>query len=160
MVKNVDKFQKWMRSIPGTINVEVEAQMEKEAEKVVRIMRAFAPKGVSRGLVESIGWTWGPPPEGTLAVGTVGEFDPLMHSVTVGADGSATVNDVQSSDDFYITIYAGGEDAFYARFQEFGTVKMNPNPFFFPAWRGERSRVKANIRRAVSRGVRKANSNR
>jgi HK97 gp10 family phage protein len=62
-----------------------------------------------------------------------------------------------------ITIYAGtrdkslgSADAFYARFQEFGTVKMTANPFFYPAWRANRKRVKGAITRAVKRAVRKA----
>ena len=55
-----------------------------------------------------------------------------------------------------ITIYAGGGDAFYARFQEFGTVKMPANPFFFPVWRARRKRIKNRISRAVSKGIRES----
>ena len=39
-----------------------------------------------------------------------------------------------------------------ARLQEFGTKNMAANPFFFPAWRANRTRVRA----AITRSVRKA----
>lgn len=134
MVKNLGRFQRQIRAIPSAVRAEVRKQLEKEAEKIVRLMRAFAPKGTTRRLVESIGWTWGDAPDGTMALGQVAD-EP---------GGLA------------ITIYAGGGDAFYARFQEFGRVKMPANPFFYPVWRGERRRARAGIRRAVKRGIAKA----
>lgn len=36
-----------------------------------------------------------------------------------------------------------------AKLQEFGTQNMPANPFFFPAWRANRTRVKGNITRAL-----------
>ncbi|ETX26439.1 HK97-gp10 family putative phage morphogenesis protein, partial [Roseivivax isoporae] len=116
MVKNLAKFQRRMRAIPLSVRLEVVRQLEKEADKIVKLMKAFAPKGATRQLVESIGWTWGDAPKGAITVGKVArnEYDRIA-----------------------ITIYAGGGDAFYAKFQEFGTVNMAANPFFFPVWRAE-----------------------
>lgn len=135
MVKGVAKFQKRMRDIPLSVRLEVVKQLEKEADKVVRLMKAFAPKGTTRQLMNSIGWTWGDVPKGAITIGKVA--------------GS-------SYDRISIKIYAGGDGAFYARFQEFGTVNMAANPFFFPVWRSEKRRVKSGIKRAVKRGFQKA----
>ncbi|MAQ82250.1 MAG: hypothetical protein CMH12_03345 [Maritimibacter sp.] len=136
MVEGVAGFKRRMRDIPEIVRVELTKQLEKEAEKVVKLMRAFAPVGATRELIESIGWTWGDAPKGSITVGKV-------------RGGIA-------QDEIAITIYAGGGRAFYARFQEFGTVNMAANPFFYPAWRAERSRVRSNIKRAVKRGFRKS----
>lgn len=135
MVKNLAKFQRRMRAIPLSVRLELVKQLEKEAEKVVKLMKAFAPKGTTLQLLESIGWTWGDAPAGAISVGKVAsnEYDKIA-----------------------ITIYAGGGDAFYAKFQEFGTVKMAANPFFFPTYRAEKRRMRANIKRAVKRGFQKA----
>ncbi len=40
-----------------------------------------------------------------------------------------------------LSTYTSVGDAFYVRFQEFGTVKMAVKPFFFPEWRIWQRRV-------------------
>ena len=136
MVKNLANFQRKMRAIPIEVRLEIVRQLEKEADKIVKLMKAFAPKGTTRQLVNSIGWTWGDVPKGAITVGKVAnnEFDRIA-----------------------IKIYAGGGDAFYARFQEFGTRKMAANPFFFPVWRAEKRRAKAGFKRAVTRAIKRVN---
>ena len=52
-----------------------------------------------------------------------------------------------------ITIYAGDDKAFYARFVEFGTVKMKAIPFFFPAYRTNKKRAKSRVRRAHTKAA-------
>ncbi|MGR3440519.1 HK97-gp10 family putative phage morphogenesis protein [Salipiger abyssi] len=123
-----------MRAIPLRVRLEVVRQLEKEADKVVALMRAFAPKRTGAG-AESIGWTWGDVPKGAITVGKVATYD---------------------YDRIAIKIYAGGGDAFYMNFQEFGTTKQSGNPFFFPVWRAEKRRVKSNLKAAVRRGIKKA----
>jgi len=83
--------------------------------------------------------------------------------------------------DLVITIFAGNDEAFYARWVEFGTrphtitVKNAPtlsrggvnfgtsvshpgastaNAFFFPAYRAMRKRIKTRISRAINKSVR------
>jgi len=136
LVKNVAGFQRKMRAVPLIVRLELVKQLEKEADKIVKLMRAFAPRGSSLQLVESIGWTWGDVPKGAITVGQV---------------RGSKYNRIA------IKIYAGGGDAFYARFQEFGTVNMAANPFFYPVFRAEKRRAKAGIRRALKRGIKKAN---
>ncbi|WP_411838575.1 HK97-gp10 family putative phage morphogenesis protein [Paracoccus sp. ME4] len=49
------------------------------------------------------------------------------------------------------TLVPGARNTLFqnARLQEFGTQSMPANPFFFPAWRANRSRVRSKLTRAV-----------
>lgn len=44
-------------------------------------------------------------------------------------------------------------DAFYGRFQEFGTVNHPAQPFFFPVYRTAKKRVKARAARALTKSA-------
>lgn len=45
-------------------------------------------------------------------------------------------------------------DDFKARWQEFGTVKMSANPFFWPAYRLKKKKLASRIKRAIGKAVR------
>ena len=100
MVKGLAEFNRRWGAIPAKVRQAARDTLEQNAEEIVADMKRLAPKGESLDLVNSIGWTWGDAQEGSMVIGTVGgkEYSTLR-----------------------ITIYAGGGDAFYARFQEFGT---------------------------------------
>ncbi len=141
MVEGTERLHARFKAVPQKILDEVARVLETQAEKIVGDMRRLAPKR-TLALVNSIGWTWGDAPKGSISIGKVRG---------------------KSFDQVVITIYAGtrdkslgSADAFYARFQEFGTVKMPANPFFFPAWRANKRTAQAAMKRAVSKGVRKA----
>ena len=137
MVKGVERVRAKIRALAqDEVRDELRRVLEKSAEEMVREMRILAPKGRTGRLVGSIDWTWGDAPAGTITV------------------GRSRASDL----DMRITIYAGGGKAFYARFQEFGTKTMAANPFFFPVYRANRSRVKGRVNRALNRAVRKANA--
>jgi HK97 gp10 family phage protein len=130
-----------MMAIPQKIRDEVARELEVQAANVVADMKRLVP--VSTGaLRDSIGWTWGDAPKGAITLGTVRGRRYARMAITIYA-GTRDKS-------------LGAADAFYARFQEFGTVKMTANPFFYPAWRANRKRVKGAITRAVKRAVRKA----
>ena len=130
-----------MMAIPQKIRDEVARELEVQAANVVADMKRLVP--VSSGaLRDSIGWTWGDAPKGAITLGTVRGRRYARMAITIYAGTRDTSR--------------GSADAFYARFQEFGTVKMTANPFFYPAWRANRKRVKGAITRAVKRAVRKA----
>jgi HK97 gp10 family phage protein len=154
------RFQRRMRAIPTEVRRAVQPAMERAAEEVCDIARALCPVDDGK-LRASIGWTWGAPPEGAMALGAV-------------RDGAA----------LSITIYAGNDEAFYARFVEFGTqggtsgervaggagnrqskkgrisYRTHPGspaqPFFYPAWRLGKKRAVARINRAISKAIREA----
>ncbi len=135
MVQGLDRFNKRWSAIPEMVRRAVIEEMEKQAHDVTEEMWSRAPHGETGRLGASIGWTWGDAPKGTMTLGTVGgrEYGSLR-----------------------ITIYAGGDEAFYARFQEFGTANMVANPFFYPVWRAKKKKVKAGMSRALRKGIRQA----
>jgi HK97 gp10 family phage protein len=123
---------------------EIRGAMEHGAEKIAEMMRSLVP--VDDGdLRASIGWTWGEAPKGSFSV-----------SSNVGSNK--------------ITIFAGNEKAFYARWVEFGTAPHaqggqhagtehpgnRAQPFFFPSYRANKRGVKALLRKAIREAVRKA----
>ncbi|RWR29461.1 HK97 gp10 family phage protein [Sinirhodobacter populi] len=155
----LSSFQRRMRAIPDRVRDAVRPAMEKSAEEICALARSLCP--VDEGdLKASIGWTWGAPPEGSLALGAV-------------SDGAA----------LSITVYAGNDKAFYARWVEFGTqggIKgqrvANPGagkkqaktkgrfsyrthsgtsaqPFFYPAFRFGKKRAVNRIKRAIGKAV-------
>lgn len=134
-MEGADALQRKMQSIPKKLLDAVTVTLEKQAQEIVDMMKRLAPKGESLALVNSIGWTWGEAPAGTMTIGTV---KTKRGPVDYGS--------------LRITIYAGGKAAFYARFQEFGTRKMPANPFFFPSYRAKAKSAKA----ALTRSMRKA----
>lgn len=84
----------------------------------------------SGALRDSIGWTWGDAPSGAISLGKA------------------------KAGRLSITIYAGGGEAFYAWFQEFGTVNMPANPFFFPSYRKLRRKAKGRVTRKINKAIR------
>lgn len=133
MVVGLDRFTRRMtKTIPDSVRRATAEAMERQAERLVGEMRRLVP--VDEGtLRDSIGWTWGQAPAGTIALGTVGG---------------------RSYSTMRITIFAGGGDAFHARFQEFGTIKMKPTPFFFVSWRKLRRGIRSSITRAQKKAIR------
>lgn len=132
MVKDLKSLdRKLTRTIPERVRRRTRAAMEKGAEEIVAMARALVPED-SGDLKASIGWTWGAAPRGAM---TIAESSP--------ADGGER-----------ITIYAGNDQAFYARFVEFGTQTMPPHPFFFPSYRTLKRRVKSRITREMKKAIR------
>lgn len=141
MVKGREKLQRQLGRFGGAIHDELVKQIEKEAARLVREMKVLVPVD-SGDLRDSIGWTWGDAPPGAMVV--------------------MRYNGGRSHDVIAATIYAGSrggdQDAFYAHFQEFGTVKTPASPFFFPVYRANRARIRRNLKNAVNRAVKKAHA--
>lgn len=104
------------------------------AERIVELAKSLCP--VDQGdLRDSIGWSFGDAPKGSISIA----------SQAVGATR--------------ITIFAGNDKAYYARFVEFGTQASKDhratraNPFFFPAWRALRKNVKRELGKAIRAAV-------
>lgn len=139
-ILNLDRLNRKLAKLPTVAKQMIRQAMEVKADEIVDMMKNLAP--VDDGtLRDSIGWTWGKAPKGSLVLAAV---------QSTGPDGMT------------LTIYAGNDEAYYARWVEFGTARhengglfagtIHPGttaqPFFFVSWR-------ANKRRAV-RAVRKA----
>lgn len=133
-VHGLKEFQRRWSAIPEAVRINARAEMENIANDLVEKMYSLAPQDTG-DLAGSIGWTWGDAPRGSLVLGRVGgrEYAGLR-----------------------ITIYAGDKNAFYARFQEFGTRNMAANPFFFPVWRLMKRRVRSRLSRAIRKAIKDA----
>ena len=156
MVDGVVQFRRFMyQTVPNTVRKAAREALEQGAQELVELIRALAP--VDDGfLLASIGWTWGDPPKGAIALDEVSSAeDPSMR----------------------IVVYAGSELAFYARWVEFGTqphaLSRNASvergkrqdqggwhpgaaahPFFWPAYRTLRRRIKSRITRKINQAIR------
>ncbi|ADH87357.1 phage protein, HK97 gp10 family [Ancylobacter novellus DSM 506] len=142
------KLHRKIAKLPEQARTDIRAAMEKVAEQIVDLARSLVPT-VSGDLRDSIGWTWGRPPRGSISLGTVARAK-LGASMT-------------------ITIYAGNDEAFYARWVEFGTAAhvngglfagtRNPGtqarPFFYPAFRAHRRIARREVRKAIRSAARK-----
>lgn len=128
-----------LKQIPAVAVDAARVAMEEGAEEVCDYMRQLVPHK-SGDLRNSINWTWGDLPPGTFMV------DEIRSGSNQG-DQYATLR---------IKIYAGSKDAFYARFQEFGTVDMPAHPFFFPGWKAKRAAFRKKIRDRVRAAIREA----
>lgn len=155
------KLEKKLKRLPEAAQREIRAAMEASAEDIVRLARSLVPKE-SMKLHDSIGWTWGAPPQGALTLGKIAR--------------SALGKDLT------ITIFAGDDEAFYARWVEFGTAPHSlakgadrsarmglgklqggnlqhpgagARPFFYPAYRAIKKSAKARIRKATRSAAKK-----
>lgn len=147
-IEGLDRLnRKLTKAIPAAAYRRVKEALEESANEAVAAMKRLAP--VDDGdLQMSISWTWGDAPKGALAIAT----------------------SKASADGMRITIYAGGGDAFYARFVEFGTAPhvngglyagskhpgTRAQPFFFPGWRMVRRKVKGRVTRNIKRAIKEA----
>lgn len=132
MVKGLKSLQRKLAvTIPARVKKLTRSALAVWADKTVASAEAFAPE-LTGSLVNSIGWVWGnTPPKGSISIGTIDGGDP----------------------DLTITIFAGDDESYYARWQEFGTVNMAANPFFFPAVRLNARAGRARVRRAIRQGI-------
>lgn len=128
-----------LAKIPDIAREAAAAAMEEGAQEIVDAMKMAAPIE-SGDLRASIGWTWGEVPAGSFMI------DEISSGKNKG-DQYATLR---------IKIYAGNKDAFYARFQEFGTRSQPAQPFFFLTWRRERAEFRRKIRAAIRKRIKEA----
>lgn len=150
-VLGLDRLNRKLKRLPELAREEISKAMEAGAAEMVALAKSLVPHGATGKLAASIGWTWGDAPAGSMVLGTV--------------RASKTSNLV-------ITIYAGDDDAFYARWVEFGTSAhvneglfagsehpgTTAQPFFYPAWRAIRRRVKGRVTRAITKSAKRAAS--
>lgn len=142
-----------LKALPDATKRTIRNAMEVQAGKIVDMMESLVPQDEG-DLFASIGWTWGKAPKGTMVMATV---------------------ESSLAADMTITIFAGSDDAFYARWVEFGTQAHSlgagsditrgkqsggghpgskAQPFFFVSWRANRKRSTSAIRSAVRRAAR------
>lgn len=163
--QNKERLRKKLLALPDSIKKEIRQPMERAAQKVVDlavhlapVLKEPTPERIPGALRNSIDWSWGPPPIGAIAA------------------GGKTLADYKGGT-LKLSIYAGNDLAFYARFVEFGVhaqtkgsritnasgrnrkSKRNlsrdipAQPFFFPAWRAYKTSMKSATRTAGKKGA-------
>ncbi len=120
--------------LPQVAKQEIRKALAKSADEIVALARNLAPVD-SGALRRSIGWTWGAAPKGSVS----------LASASVGA--------------LTLTIFAGNDEVFWARWQEFGTQHHAAHPFFFVSYRALRKRAKSRISRATTSAAKKVAAN-
>lgn len=116
--------------------------MEEGAAEIVAEMKRLAPVESGK-LRDSINWTWGDVPAGSFTIADI-------RSGKNAGEQYATLR---------IKIYAGSREAYYARWQEFGTKNHPAQPFFFVSWKAQRAKFRKRIRDAVKTAIKEAYAN-
>jgi HK97 gp10 family phage protein len=147
-IKGLDKLQAKLKALPDAVVVEVRSALAGAAEEIVDMMKGLAPSD-SGALRDSIGWTWGEAPKGSLTLGKL--------------------KSSRKGEGLKITIFAGNDKVWWGRWVEFGTAShiqggkfagsehpgTRAQPFFFPAYRSNRKSAKAKVRKAVRTAAKK-----
>lgn len=162
-VQNRDRLAKRLAAIQGAPRKAIHEALKQSAEEVTAMQKRLAPVK-SGDLKNSIGYTFG----------NYKAVNANVRGVTAGGGAG--------DPDLSVTIHAGDEKAWYAALVEFGTsahtIKPKrpggllniygrlitsvshpgaaPRPFFYPAWRASRKRVKSRISRATTKSVKQA----
>lgn len=130
MVNGIPQVQAMFRRKAASVVAAAKAQSRKGGEEVAAAMRYLAPRD-----------------EGAL-VGSIRVEDAGSIATRRGVRGFIGVV-VKAGDTSTLAITASGGRFQNAKLQEFGTQKMPANPYFYPAWRANRRRVRSGISRAV-----------
>lgn len=134
-IQGVDRLKRKLRALPDAAREEIAKAMEQSANEIVALMKSLVPVDTGDAQM-SISWTWGDAPKGSMVLGKVRQ----------GGKGAGNL---------VITIFAGGGEAFHARFLEFGTKNMPARPFFYPAWRALRKRTRGRTTRAINKSAKR-----
>jgi hypothetical protein len=143
----IRKFQ----DLPDLMQVRVKRAMERSATRTVAMMKRLCPVRTG-ALRASIGWTWGPPPSGTLPIGKLknGVNSPLLISIYAGGTAATKRFQYRSSGNRRRDHKRKGSfETDVARLVEFGTMHAAAQPFFYPSWRVNRPLMRDNVRSAV-----------
>lgn len=129
VVLNRRRLAAKLNALPGAARKEIDAALAAWATEMVGMAQNLVPYRTGE-LYESIGWTRGKAPADAFVVAT----------------GRAT-GDIQ------VTVFAGSEAAYYARWVEFGTERSPAQPYFFVSYRTTRRRGRLRVSRAVNRAA-------
>jgi len=148
-IEGKDRLRQKLLAMPKVARAQIHDALDVSASEMAETARNFAPKKTG-ALAASIGYTFG-------------DYKPENANVRTFGGGS-NVGDP----DLMVTIHAGSARAWYAALVEFGTAPHeqpnNPRvgyhhpgatarPYFFPAYRLTRKRVKSRITRATTKAA-------
>lgn len=148
MVQGAAELRRRFQALPQHVRSEVTAEIEKQAQGLVAQMNAIKPSPAIK-----VAWTWGDAPRGAVTLArTRGGRAFGKVAATIYATG----------------ISSGSEFPALATWFEFGTAervqkttgrytgRIAAQPYFFPAYRANKTRIRSAISRAVTRAVKRA----
>lgn len=131
MAADLDRLLKRLNAIPTSVKEAVQPALVKSGDELVDRMRVLAPEETGRL-------------KASLHVTLPGQSTPPYSQP--GGSRLAGPNEV--------IVTAGDSGTRYAHLVEHGTLKAHAQPYFWPAFRLTRERIKRRIKRAVSKAVR------
>jgi len=141
LLQNVQRFMRKLRQMPQVAKDEIRKGLEQSADEIVDLMKRMVPVDEGK-LRESIGWTWGAPPEGATVLGRAKAQAGLMITIYAGDRSTIVTN-------------SRGIEFQNAFIQEFGAVHRSANPYFRPAWRINGKRARSRVSRSIGKAARK-----
>lgn len=131
MSAQLDRLRRRLEAIPEAVKEAVRPALTKSAEELVERMKALAPEDTG-ALKESIHFT------------LPGETTPPYSQP--GGSRVAAENEV--------LVTVGNSEVRYPHLVEYGTAAAPAQPFFWPAYRLSKARIRRRIRRAIGKAVR------
>jgi HK97 gp10 family phage protein len=131
MAADLDRLLKRLEAIPKEVRDAVKPALIKSGNELVDRMKALAPEDT--GALKA-----------SLHVTLPGETTPAYSQP--GGSRKAKENEV--------LVTVGDEKVRYAHLVEYGTAKTHAKPYFWPAYRLTRKRIKTRIKRAITKAVR------
>jgi HK97 gp10 family phage protein len=159
-IEGRERVLRKMRALAPETRKALAAALNKGAGQVVATAKAFVPVGDTGNLRDSIqAYPGGAPDFGTSGVIQIASKKPrkkrgksaaASRSAARAASG-ASVTDPELT----VDVVAGNSKTYYARFVEFGTSSTTPQPYFYPAVRLNKNKVKRNVAKAMREAARK-----
>lgn len=148
-VQNREKLLRKLAALPQKVRDQVGPAIKQGADEIVAMQKRLSH---SRRVADSI--------------------QAVKGNVSTRTSGSLSAGGVKGDPDLTVTITAGSEEAYWARWQEFGTAPHKVGgkfegadhpgtaamPFFYPPVRALRRRVKSRITRATKKAAREVAS--
>ncbi|MEQ8292487.1 MAG: hypothetical protein RIA08_09790 [Roseovarius sp.] len=141
MVQGLARFERRWKAIPKAVREAVTDTLEQNAKELVAEMNRVKPLDDIE-----VGWTWGKPPKGSVAV----------------------AKSAKTSLGVAITVWARAKpgSGFNAGWFEFGTSErqqksgkstgaITAQPFFYPIYRARRRRGKSRLTRNVNKAIKR-----
>lgn len=162
-IKNLERLRAKLRALPLELKKGIITALAKGAQDINDLQYHLCPLGATGHLRASIDWAWGEVPKGVSL-------------------SSHKAQSPEAEKDLLLSIYAGNEVAYYARWVEFGTqparkgdrvpapsrgegatrisYRTHPGtrrqPFFYPGYRAGRKKAISSVVRASNLALKKA----
>lgn len=129
---SLESLKKRLEAIPKNVREAVKPALQKSGEELAGAMKTLAEPSRDTGkLIDSIQMTIG------------GQFTPAYSQ-----PGGSTLVPENA-----VAITVGDEQVRYAHLVEYGTAKAHAQPYFWPAYRLYKARIKRRITTAINKAV-------